>query len=130
MASATPPLIKLPQSQWQQRLQDFKNWIKRSVGIESIQDAPPRGTESMQSVSPYNTESQQILYLEETLTRELKEKWKGFNSWIKAWQNQWGYPKFKTVYSKKLEKNLKILKDLLKAKWLKEIEEDLILKEL
>jgi len=56
-------------------------------GTESMQDAPPRGIKSMQSVSLYNTESQQTLYLEEILTRELGEKWKEFNSQIKAWQN-------------------------------------------
>jgi len=50
------------------------------VGTESVQSAPPKGTESMQSASLYNTESQQILYLKEILTRELKEKWEGFNS--------------------------------------------------
>ena len=52
-------------------------------GTESMQNAPPKGTESMQSVSFYNAESQQILYLKEILTRELKKKWKGFNSRIK-----------------------------------------------
>ena len=83
---------------------------------ESVQDALPRGIESMQSASLYNTKSQQILYLEEILTKELKEKWEGFNSQIKAWQNQKDYSKFKTVYNKKLKKNLKILKDLLKVK--------------
>jgi len=49
-------------------------------GIESVQSAPLRGIESMQSASSYNIESQQILYLEEILTRELREEWKGFNS--------------------------------------------------
>ena len=59
MASATPPLVKPPQSQWQQRLQDFKDQMKMSpVGTESVQDAPPKGIESIQSASPYNTESQ------------------------------------------------------------------------
>jgi len=99
-------------------------------GIESMQDAPPRGTESMQSASPYNNKSQQILYLEEILTREPREEWEGFNSQIKAWQNQQSYPKFETVYGKKLERNSKILKDLLRAKWSKEIKENLVLKEL
>jgi len=47
---------------------------------ESVQSAPPKGIESMQSVSPYNTENQQPLYLEEILTKELKEEWEGFNS--------------------------------------------------
>jgi len=84
----------------------------------------------MQNASFYNTESQQTQYLEKILTRELREKWEGFNSWIKAWQNQQDYSKFKTVYNKKLERNLKILKDLLKAEWLKEIEKDLVLREL
>jgi len=50
------------------------------VKTESVQSAPPRGTESMQSASFHNTESQQILYLEEILTREPGEEWKGFNS--------------------------------------------------
>ena len=65
--------------------------MRRSVGTESVQNAPPKGTESvqdappreiesMQSASPYNTESQQTLYLEEILTRELGEEWEGFNS--------------------------------------------------
>jgi len=49
-------------------------------GIESVQSALLRGIESMQSVSPYNTESQQPLYLEEILTKKLKEKWEGFNN--------------------------------------------------
>jgi len=57
--------------------------MRRSVGTESMQNAPPRGIESMQSVSFYNTESQQTLYLEKILTRELKEKWEGFNNRIK-----------------------------------------------
>jgi len=74
IASTTPPLVKLPQSQWQQRLQDFKNQIKRSVGTESMQDAPLKGTESIQSASLYNTGSQQTLYLKEILTRELEKK--------------------------------------------------------
>ena len=51
-----------------------------SKRTESMQSAPPKGTKSMQSVSFYNTESQQTLYSEEILTRELKEKWEGFNS--------------------------------------------------
>jgi len=97
---------------------------------ESVQDTPPKGTESMQSVSLHNIESQQTLYLKEILTRELKEEWEGFNSWIKAWQNQRGYFKFKTVHGKRPERNLKIPKDLLKAKWSKEIKEDLVLGEL
>jgi len=92
MASATPPLIKMPQSQWQQRIQDFKDQIKMpSVGTESVQNAPPKRTESvhsappkktasMQSASPHNTESQQTLYLKKILTRELSEEWEGFNS--------------------------------------------------
>jgi len=96
MASATPLLVKPPQSQWQQRIQEFKNWMKMPpVGTESVQNAPPKGTESMQnappketesmqSASPYNTESQQTLYLEEILTKELKEEWEGFNSQIKV----------------------------------------------
>ena len=49
-------------------------------GTESVQSAPLRGIESMQNTSPYNTKSQQPLYLEEILTRELKEKWEGFNN--------------------------------------------------
>jgi len=49
-------------------------------GTENMQSAPPKKTVSMQSVSPYNTESQQTLYSEEILTRELGEKWEGFNS--------------------------------------------------
>ena len=86
MASATPPLVKPLQSQWQQRLQDFKDQIRMSsVGTESMQDAPPKktesmcsappkGTENMQNASFYNTESQQTLYSEKILTRELKKK--------------------------------------------------------
>jgi len=35
--STTPPLVKPPQSQWQQRIQDFKNQMKM----------PPEGTESV-----------------------------------------------------------------------------------
>ena len=47
-ASATLPLIKQPQSQWQQRIQEFKDQIKMPPkGIESVQSAPPRGTENM-----------------------------------------------------------------------------------
>jgi len=95
-ASTTSSLVKILQSQWQQRIQEFKNQIKMpTVGIESVQSAPPKGTESvqsapfkgiesMQSASPYNTESQQTLYLKEILTREPKKEWKGFNSQIKA----------------------------------------------
>ena len=98
-------------------------------GIESVRSAPSKGTASMQSASPYNTESQQTLYLEEILTREPGKEWKGFNSQIKAWQNCKNYPEFETVHSKKLEGNLKILKDSLKAKWSKEIKEDLVLRE-
>jgi len=49
-------------------------------GTESVQSTPPKEIESMQSASFYNTESQQPLYLEEILTRELGEKWEGFNS--------------------------------------------------
>ena len=91
-ASATPPLVKQPQSQWQQRIQNFKNQMRMPpVGTKSMQSAPPKRTKSMHSAPPrgiesmqnaflYNTESQQILYLEEILTRELKEEWKGFNS--------------------------------------------------
>ena len=111
------------------------------VGTESVQNAPPKGTESvhsaplrgtasMQSVSLHNIESQQTLYLKEILTRELSEEWEGFNSWIKAWQNYRGYPKFKIVYGKKLERNSRILKDSLRAEWLREIEEDLVPREL
>jgi len=36
-ASATPPLVKTPQSQWQQRIQDFKKRMRM----------PPEGTESV-----------------------------------------------------------------------------------
>ena len=65
--------------------------MRRSVGAESVQSAPPKGKESVQSAPPrgiasiqsaslYDTESQQTLYLEEILTRELGEEWKGFNS--------------------------------------------------
>jgi len=92
MTSATPPLVKMPQSQWQQRIQNFKEQMRMpSVGTESVQSAPPKRTESvcsaplrrtasMQNASPYNTESQQTLYLEEILTREPGKEWKGFNS--------------------------------------------------
>jgi len=81
MTSATPPLVKPPQSQWQQRIQEFEDQMRMPlVGIESMQNAPLRGTESIQSASLYNTKSQQILYLEEILTKELKEEWEGFNS--------------------------------------------------
>jgi len=81
MASVTPPLVKTPQSQWQQRIQDFKNQIRMPPkGTESVQDAPPRGIKNMQSASLYNNKSQQILYLEEILTREPGEEWKKFNS--------------------------------------------------
>jgi len=85
-ANATPPLVKQPQSQWQQRIQNFKDQIRMPpVGTKSMQDAPPKGTENMhsappretasiQSASPYNTESQQTLYLEEILTREPREE--------------------------------------------------------
>jgi len=68
--------------------------------------------------------------LEEILTRELGKEWKGFNRQIKVWQNQRDYFKFETVYSKKLERNLKIPKNSLRAKWSKEIKEDLVLGEL
>jgi len=98
-------------------------------GIESVQSAPPKGIESMQSAFFYTTESQQPLYSEEILTQNVGKKWEGFNSWIKAWQNQWSYSEFKTVHGKRLEKNLKILKDLLRAEWSKEIKEDLVLGE-
>jgi len=47
-ASATPPLVKKPQSQWQQRIQEFEDQIKM----------PLKEKESMQSVSPHNTENQ------------------------------------------------------------------------
>ena len=57
MASATPPLIKPLQSQWQQRLQDFKNQIRRSVETESVQNAPLKGTESVQNTPLKGTES-------------------------------------------------------------------------
>jgi len=85
-ASVTPPLVKQLQSQWQQRIQEFKNQIRMPpVGTESVQSAPPRGTESvqsapprgiesMQSASPHTTDSQQTLYLKEILTRELGEE--------------------------------------------------------
>ena len=47
-ASITPPLVKPPQSQWQQRIQDFKKQMRMPpVGTESMQDVPPRETESM-----------------------------------------------------------------------------------
>ena len=97
-----------------------------SKGIESMHSAPLRGIESMQSVSLYNTESQQILYLEKILIRELDKEWEGFNSQIKAWQNYKGYSEFKTVHGKKLERDLRIPKNSLKAKWSKEIKEDLV----
>ena len=70
MANTTPLLVKPPQSQWQQRIQDFKNQIKMPLeGIESVQNAPPketesvhsaplRGIKSMQNASLYNTGSQ------------------------------------------------------------------------
>jgi len=92
MASATPPLVKTPQSQWQQRIQDFKEQIRMPpVGTESVQSAPPKGIESVHSAPPketasmqsaflYNTESQQTLYLKEILIRELSKEWEGFNS--------------------------------------------------
>ena len=65
--------------------------MRRSVGTESVQSAPPkrtesvqdallRGIESMQSASLYNTESQQPLYLKEILTKKLREEWEGFNN--------------------------------------------------
>ena len=74
-ANATPPLIKKPQSQWQQKIQEFKDQIRMPLkGKENMQSAPPRGTESMQSASFYNTESQQTLYSEETLTRKPKKE--------------------------------------------------------
>jgi len=48
MASATPPLIKQPQSQWQQRIQDFENQMKMPLkGTESVQNAPPKRTENV-----------------------------------------------------------------------------------
>jgi len=97
IVSVTPPLVKQPQSQWQQRIQDFKDQMRMPpVGTESMQSAPPKGTESvkatltkkednvratplrgiksMQNTSPYNTESQQPLYLKEILTREPGEE--------------------------------------------------------
>jgi len=92
MTSTTPPLIKTPQSQWQQRIQDFKEQIKMPLegkesmqnappkGKESVQEAPPRKTESMQSVSPHTTESHQPLYSEEILTQKVSKEWEGFNS--------------------------------------------------
>jgi len=141
-ANTTPPLVKPPQSQWQQRIQDFKEQMKMPpVGTENMQSAPPKKTESvrnappkgiasMQNASPYNTESQQTLYSEEILTKEPGKEWEGFNSQIKAWQNCRGYSEFKTIHGKKLKKNLRILKDLLKAEWLREIKKDLILREL
>jgi len=53
MASVTPPLVKTPQSQWQQRIQDFKEQMRMPpVGTESVQDAPPKGTESVQNTPP------------------------------------------------------------------------------
>jgi len=80
-ASATPPLIKPPQSQWQQRIQDFKNQIKMPPeGTENIHNTPPRETENMQSASPYNIGSQQTLYLKKILTREPRKEWEEFNS--------------------------------------------------
>jgi len=98
MTSATPPLIKTPQSQWQQRIQDFENQMRmppvgtESVqsappkGKESVQSAPPRGTKRMQSASLFNTESLQSLYSEEILMQKIGEEWEGFNSRIKVWQ--------------------------------------------
>ena len=66
-------------------------------GKESVQSAPPKGTESMQNAFSSNSESQQSLYLEEILTKSLKEKWEGFNGKIKAWQKQRGYFKFGNI---------------------------------
>jgi len=58
MANATLPLVKQPQSQWQQRIQDFKNQIKMPpVGTESIQSAPPKRTESVQDAPLRGIES-------------------------------------------------------------------------
>ena len=80
MASTTPPLVKMPLSQWQQRIQDFKNQMRMPPvrienmqsappkGIESVRSAPPKGIESIQSVSLYDTTSHQLLYSEEILT--------------------------------------------------------------
>ena len=60
-----------------------------------MQDTPPKGTESMLKASPSkNNESQQFLYLEEILTRLLREEWEGFDKRIKVWQKQRGYFKF------------------------------------
>ena len=69
MVNATPPIVKKPQSQWQQKIQEFKNQIKMPPkGKKSVHKAPPRGTESMQNASSYNIESHQLLYSEEILT--------------------------------------------------------------
>ena len=73
-------------------------------------------TESVHNVPPYNIKSHQPLYSEKILTQKISENWEGFNSWIKAWQNQRGYEKLNSkVYSKRPVKNPKIPEDLLKA---------------
>jgi len=92
-------------------------------GKENMQEAPPKGIESMQSVSPHNIKSHQSLYLEKILTQKPKEDWKGFNSQIKTWQQQKGYPKLNNSHIK-LERNLRIPKDSLRAEWSQEIKEE------
>ena len=72
--------------------------MKTPKGKESVQSAPLKETESMQNVFfNCNIESQQFLYLEEILTKSLKEKWEGFDSQIKTWQKQRGYFKFRNT---------------------------------
>ena len=62
-----------------------------------MKNSPPKGKKSVHSIFFNNTDSQQSLYLKEILTKLLKKEWKGFNGWIKAWQKQRGYSKFRNA---------------------------------
>ena len=89
---------------------------------KSAAATPFKKTESIHNVPPHNTENHQPLYLKKILTQKVNKNQKGFNNQIKAWQSQRDYKKLNNkIYSKRSVKNLKVLKDLLKAKWLKEI---------
>ena len=85
----------------------------------------PKKTESIHSVFSHNITNYQPLYLKEILTQKVGKNWEGFNSQIKDWQNKRDYKKLNNkVQDKRPIRNLKIPKDLLRAKWLKEIKKD------
>ena len=104
MISATPPLIKQPQSAWQNRIQEFKKQMRmpqkgrnqrgifpiiteiesmkatQLTGSKSAVTTPPGGTERVHSVPFYNIESHQPLYSEKIFTQKVGKDQEGFNN--------------------------------------------------